>query len=214
MRKRVAWCFILSLLGVLALGRAAQAAAGQVLILGSTVSGGASSSEAAAVTAAGKTPVVVTNAAWAAMSAAAFAEYDAIVLGDATCSTDQALIAAAVANKLSWGSSVDGNVIIIGSDPVFHGKTQLINQGIAFAASEASQTGAYIDLSCYYHFSPSGTPVPVLDGLNGGGFTVIGASSLPGLNDVHITATHPALAGLTDAYLSGWNNSVHEGFNT
>ena len=69
-------------------------------------------------------------------------------------------------------------MIIIGSDPRYHyysepGAEKLIDQGIAFSVDEAGKTGAYLDLSCYYHFKPSGTPVPVLDGINGGGFTVI-----------------------------------------
>jgi len=110
-------------------------------------------------------------------------------------------------------------VIIIGSDPVYHynsqpGARDLIDRGIAFAAADPAMTGAYVDLSCYYHFSGSGTSVPLLDGFAVGGFTVIGAGLLPGLNDVHIVAAHPALAGLTDADLSNWGNSVHEGFVT
>jgi hypothetical protein len=33
-------------------------------------------------------------------------------------------------------------------------------------------------------------------------------------NDAHIVATHPALAGLTDATLSNWSCSVHEAFDS
>jgi hypothetical protein len=198
----------------------ALAAPGEVLILDTTVAGGTSSLEALAAAAVGKTAVVVNGATWGSMSAGDFADYDAIVLGDPDCRSDLSLIAAAVANAEVWGPVIDGNVIIIGSDPVYHanrsspGALVLINQGIAFSVDEPGKTGAYLDLSCYYHSSPSDTPVPVLDGINGGGFSVIGASSLPGLNDVHIVAEHPALVGLTDADLSNWINSVHEGFNT
>jgi hypothetical protein len=42
----------------------------------------------------------------------------------------------------------------------------------------------------------------------------VGGANLPGLNNVHIVATHPALAGLTDTDLSNWGNSVHEAFTT
>jgi hypothetical protein len=160
--------------------------------------------------------VIVTQAQWGAMTAAQFASYDGIILGDPTCSTNVGLVAAAVATANVWGPVIDGNVIIIGSDPVYHwylsGAQKLVNQGIDFSLAEAGKTGAYIDLSCYYHFATSGTPVPVLDGLNGGGFTVIGGSYMPGLNDVRIVAAHPALAGLTNADLSNWGNSVHEAF--
>lgn len=193
----------------------AQAAPGEVLILGSTVTGGAGSREALAATALGRTPVVVSDAVWSALTTAEFADYDAIVIGDPTCTTSQN--ATANASATTWGPAIDGNVIIIGSDPVYHagsrpGAQTLIEQGMAFAVDEAGATGGYLDLSCHFHFQASGTPVPMLDGINGGGFTVIGASFLPGLNNVHIVATHPALAGLTDADLSNWGNSVHEGF--
>lgn len=201
-------------------GGTARAASGEVLILSTTITGDATTSrEGQAISAAGKTPVVVDPTVWSTMTAAQFASYDAIVLGDPTCSIDESIMSAAMANASVWGTILDGNVIIIGSDPVYHfnsevGAQKLVNQGIAFAVDEPGKTGAYLDLSCYYHFSGSGTPVPVLDGINGGGFTVIGASNLPGLNDVHIVATHPSLAGLTDADLSNWGNSVHEGFET
>ncbi len=207
--------FAATFTGTVLVDRTAQAAPGEVVILDSTVSGGSSSPEANAAALVGKTAVVVNAATWASMTAADFADYDAVVLGDPTCTTNAATIAAAAANASTWAGAVDGNVIIIGSDPVYHrssraGAARLIEQGMAFAVDEAGKTGAYLDLSCLYHTSPSGTPVPVLDGF--GSFVAIGASSLPGLNDVHIVATHPALVGLTDADLSNWGNSVHEGF--
>ena len=192
-------------------------------MLNSTLTGGINSLEAQAVVAAGKTPVIVDGATWSSMTASQFASYDAIVLGDPTCQTciecyDQP----AIDTTLIWGSILSGNVIIIGSDPVFHstygpyyGPQKLITQGVAFAlAGNPGTTGAYIDLSCYYHLSGANTPVPLLDGVSGGGFTVIGGGVLPGLNDVHIVASHPALTGLNDSDLSNWYNSVHEAFNT
>src|SRR5687767_2086980 len=191
---------------------------GEVLILSTTVSGGLSSPEAQAVVTAGKTPVIVSGAQWSAMTAAQFADYDALILGDPACTTSGSAFAAAESTATIWGGILDGNIIIIGTDPTFHQSqgqaAQLIRQGVAFAVAEPGKTGAYLTLSCLHHFSPPGTPVHFLDGINGGGFTVIGASLLPGLNNAHIVASHPALAGLTDAGLSNWGNSVHEGFNT
>src|SRR5438132_7479352 len=107
------------------------AAANQVLILASTVSGGSTSSEAAEVTAKGFVPVLVDDATWGAMTTSQFASYKAIVIGDPTCS--ETIPAAAVANTSTWGAAVTGNTLIIGTDPVFHGKTQFVNQGIDFA---------------------------------------------------------------------------------
>lgn len=195
-------------------------APGEVLILGTTIIDGMSSFEAQAILAAGKVPVIVDEATWSGMTAAEFASYDGIVLGDPRCELGEAAVAVAMANAAVWGPVIDGNLIIIGSDPVYHstygpftGPQKLITQGIAFALAEPGKTGGYLDLSCYYHSSPSGTPVPFLDGIEGGGFTVIGGSYIS-LNNVHITATHPALTGLTDADLSNWGNSVHEAFVT
>lgn len=52
---------------------------GQVLILGSTVTGGAGSIEAQEVTARGLTPVVVDDATWSGLSTADFASYRALL---------------------------------------------------------------------------------------------------------------------------------------
>lgn len=51
---------------------------------------------------------------------------------------------------------------------------------------------------------------PVLDPF--GSFTVVGQGGCPA--DSHIVARHPALTGLTDADLSNWGCSTHEGFVT
>jgi len=194
------------------------AASGEVLILETTVSGGAGSIEAAKVTLIGKTPVVVDEATWAGMSTSDFASYDAIVLGDPTCTIGVGPISPAEANKAVWSAAITGNVVIIGTDPVFHSGSQpgaqtLIEKGINFAANEAGQTGLYCCLSCYYVEASEGTPLPLLDNISGGGFTVVGQGDVCPA-DSHIVAEHPALAGLTDADLSNWGCSTHEGFVT
>src|SRR5205085_12558488 len=73
------------------------------------------------------------------------------------------------------------------------------------------KTGAFISLSCYYHGTAANTPVPLLDGLGAGPFTVTGVGCF---NDAHIVATSDALTGLTDATLSNWSCSVHEAFDS
>lgn len=187
----------------------AGAAAGEVLILAETVTGGAGSTLAQKFVAAGKTPVVVDSATWSGMTAAEFDAYDAIVLGDPTCASTPP--AAAEANAATWSSVVDGNVVIIGTDETFHqtqGGAALMEKAAAFTVAEAGTTGAYISLSCYYHGTAANTPIPMLAGL--GTFTATGVACH---NDAHIVATHPALSGLTDADLSNWSCSVHEGFD-
>lgn len=204
-----------AILGVAPLAGAAPAPdANSVLILDTTVTGGASSVEAVQATSLGLTPVVVDAATWAAMTTAEFASYRALILGDATCNGDVGALLPAETNRAVWSPAVTGNIITIGSDPVFHagsipGALNLINKSIAYAAADAT-TGAAIGLSCYYYSAAAGTPVPVLDQF--GSFSVVGQGGCP--NASHIIATHPALVGLTDADLSNWGCSTHEGFDS
>ncbi len=213
-RRRFAMFIALtSLLMVLPLTSSipAGAAPGEVLILDSTVTGGAGSTLAQKFVLAGKTPVIVNAATWSAMTAADFDSYDAIVLGDPSCGS-LGPEAPATANAAVWSSVVDGNVVVIGTDETYHqsqGGAQLTEKAAAFTVAEAGKTGAYISLSCYYHGTAPGTPVPLLSGF--GSFTAIGVGCS---NDAHIVATHPALTGLTDANLSNWSCSVHEAFDS
>lgn len=179
-----------------------------VLILGTT-----EGDMANIATSVGLTSRVVTEAEWGAMTTADFAKYKALVLGDPYCSgPGTSSIAAAIANKNTWGAAINGNVILIGTDERYHGgSTQgepLAKGGLKFAADAAGKTGMYISLSCYYHDTAAKTPVSVLDPF--GSFTVQGVGCF---NDAHIVATHPALAGITDATLSDWSCSVHEAFD-
>ena len=181
----------------------------KVLILAATVTGGTSSVEAVAARNLGYTVEVVSDATWAAKSSADFAGYRAIILGDATCSSSLSLISAASKSRAIWGPVVDGNVIIVGTDPVYHYKDQVTKNAVQFAAAQEGRTGAYINLSCYYHDADPRTPVPVLEPF--GAFTVTGVGCY---DDAHMVASHPALTGLTDTLLSKWACSVHEAFDS
>ncbi|MCY1081243.1 kelch repeat-containing protein [Archangium lansingense] len=181
----------------------------KVLILGSSVTGGDNSVEAVSARSLGYAVDVVSNSAWAAMSSADFAGYRAIILGDSTCGGSLSLISAASKSRSIWGPVVDGNVIIVGTDPVYHYKDQVTKNAVGFAAAQEGKTGAYINLSCYYHDTDPSTPVPVLEPF--GTFTVTGVGCY---DDAHIVATHAALSGLTDTLLSKWNCSVHEAFDS
>lgn len=79
-----------------------------------------------------------------------------------------------------------------------------------FALNKVGKTGAYISLSCYYYNATPGTPVPLLNGAFGAGFTVRATGS----DTIHVTASSPVLAGLTDASLSNWGASTHEAFDS
>lgn len=186
----------------------------KVLILGSTVTDGSSSDEAVAARALGYTVEVASDFGWRSKTAADFATYRAIILGDATC-TGLGAAQAALDTRAIWGPVVTGNVILVGTDPVFHttygpgaGPAAVTNNAVKFAAADADKTGAYISLSCYYHDTSAHTPVPLLSTF--GAFTLTGVGCY---NDAHIVATHPALSGLTDSGLSNWSCSVHEAFD-
>ncbi|HXV33863.1 MAG TPA: hypothetical protein VD769_07620 [Gaiellaceae bacterium] len=193
---------------------AGAASAGPVLVLGPTVTGGMASDEALAAIAAGHTVEIADNTQWAAKTAAEFDAYDALIMGDPTCAGaggSAPNIAAAEANRTTWSPLIDGNIVIIGTDEVFHrsqGGLQLTNSAVAFAGAAAGKTGLMISLSCYYHDLSGVThSIPVLDQF--GTFTSVGVDCY---NDAHIVATHPALGALTDANLSNWSCSVHNAF--
>jgi cysteine-rich repeat protein len=185
-----------------------------VLILDSTVTGGMVSLESMKAIALGFNVELANSTTWASKTTADFASYKAIILGDPTCVDDPSPLVAAEANRTTWSAAITGNKVFVGTDPAYHapdtpGAATLTEKAIAFAAN-APTTGAYIALSCYYGEASSGTPVPVLDQF--GTFTVVGPGGCP--NASHIIAVHPALAGLTDADLSNWLCSTHEGFVT
>lgn len=181
--------------------------ANSVLVLSSVDGGGAYSAAAAA---AGFTVVAATDAQWTARSTADFATFRALIIGDPTCGDVPP--AAAEGNAATWSAAVNGPKLIIGSDEHFHfgsGGSTLINSGIGYVTSGGpTQTGAYISLSCYYD-SAAPSSVPLLAGF--GSFTASGTGG-GCFDDSHLVASHPALAGSTDATLSNWSCSVHEIF--
>ena len=160
----------------------------------------------------GFTVDIVDDATWAAMTTDDFAAYEAIILGDPSCSNESA-VQAAVDNAAVWAAAVDGNEILIGTDPNVHltagadgdGGQALIEAGINFALNGSGDTGLFLTLSCYGGTEPG--PEPLLAGL---GTFVTRDTACD--DDIHIVASHPAIAGLTDAKLQSWGCSTHEGF--
>jgi cysteine-rich repeat protein len=191
---------------VLALGggtaHAAQAPDGNsVLVLGSTVRKAASNVEVVEAAAAGYTVVVASDTEWAAMTAAEFATYRAIVLGDGMCLGSSSL-AAAVANRDVWGSAVTGNVIAIGTHPGSSARVRpdaktFVRDALSFAGG-AQSTGAYVTLGCYMSSQP--TEVSVLEPF--GKFSVVRQDGCS--REVQVVATDPALSNVKNANMSGW----------
>lgn len=201
--------------------------AADLLVLGSSVTGGESSAEALVAASLGYTVDVVDDATWSSLTAADFAAYKALIIGDPRCESGTAdpttgavpRLAAAEANADEWAAAVTGNVIVIGGDPSYHfwsvpadKATKLMTTSIAFAAAEPTKTGAYVTLSCYYQaVSPSApAPVRVLSGFGHFESSGPGATMDTGI----IVASHPAMDGLTNEDVSNWVNTVHEVFTS
>ncbi|KAI9640172.1 hypothetical protein NHQ30_011409 [Ciborinia camelliae] len=174
---------------------------------------------AQATSALGFTTKVVSEAEWKTMTTADFAAFKAIVISDPDCSTSPSDVQFLTDTKDTWGPAVQGNIVIIGTDPTYHfaaqpGAQVLIDNSIQFAAAAkslagAQQTGLYYALSCYYNNVDSAT-VESLSYF--GEFTVRG--NLACYNKAHIVASSPALGTLDDVALSSWSCSVHEAFSS
>jgi endoglucanase len=203
----------------------ARASNGTVLILDSSVSNGLGSDEAQAATNLGFTVNVVDAATWTSMTTADFSTYAAIILGDPTCSgSPSTSVGAAEANASTWGAAVNGNVSIVGTDPVFHHMFGLNNSGslkvttdaVAYALARPGTTGAYISLSCYYEGAESSVAPPVLSGLAGGGFSVHGYIDCwdSGYVETDVATASVSWTDLTDKDLRTWGCSIHETFDS
>jgi len=202
----------------------------RVLIINETVTGGGSSLEAAAAAAAipGCAVDIVPAASWYGIPASGtggptgfgFDQYRAIIVGDPQCQDNAAYVSgltALNATKALWTPACTGNAIILGIDNAYHGPKEIgaaktLDRGIAFAVNDPTKTGFYYAMSCFYDMTLMPTNVPHLSGF--GLFKVHGYGSC--FNDAHIVATHPiftTVPALSDAELSNWMCSTHEGFS-
>jgi hypothetical protein len=154
-----------------------------------------------------------------------FDQYRAIVIGDPACNTSTpgylAALTALNATKTLWTPAAAGNVILLGVDNVFHaygtnGPAKTINRGVAFAVNDPTKTGFYYALSCYYDYTAPATNATLVPHLTGFGTFLTRNYPEFCFNDAHIVATHPVFTTvppLTDAELSNWSCSTHEGFD-
>ena len=207
----------------------------RVLILDETIVGGAGSWEALAAQAAipGCAVDIVSAANWYGIPGTGlggptgfgFDSYRALIIGDPGCNTDTpgylAALTALNATKTTWTPTVAGNVILEGVDNVYHafgtnGPAKTINRGIAFAVNDPTRTGFYYALSCYYDYTAPATNATLVPHLTGFGTFLVRNYPNTCFNDAHIVATHPIFTApppLTDAELSNWGCSTHEGFD-
>jgi hypothetical protein len=138
---------------------------------------------------AGFTVTVVEGSEWEAMTAAQFAHYQLLIVGDPICSSTAI---SAIRSATTWAPVVMGtsglnplvgNRAVVGTDPEFHylegsggaqptnaaepttgGAEHLEQDSIAYAGGVAGATGVYFDTSCYDpNPTPEGEP-PVKEG--------------------------------------------------
>lgn len=203
----------------------------KALVLSSSVSGGASSAEAVAATAAGFTVTLVSDATWNSMTAAQFADYQLVIVGDPTCGN---LPAAVGANKVNLsdavmaragGNTKVGNRIVIGTDPRFHltggttgnGGRKLIETGIAFAGVQEGATGLYLTTTCAdpdYNGNGRRDGVELLGLLTSTTDNWTQSASPPCGGSVSLISNAAQFSTLTTAHLQGWSCSVHQTYPT
>jgi hypothetical protein len=216
------------------LAPAANAETGKkALILGSSVTGGTSSIEAQEATSLGFAVTVATDIQWGGMTAAQFADYQLLIVGDPTCGDLSPVVsqnAAAVANAVMavggvGGNTHAGNRILIGTDPVFHTTVgarpdarTLIHDGIDFAGVQEGATGLYLDFSCVDpDYDANGTPDGVQKLLP---LLTIATSNWtedqgpPCGGAVSLISNAAQFASLHTSNVQGWGCSVHESFPT
>ncbi len=240
----MATLLVLSTLGMTAGRAAADSSSPRALILGPTVDPGTGSGgkslEQVEAESFGFVVDVLPN--WDGLTAADFARYQVLILGDpkgpnATGPTSPAVYADAVSTENVWAPVVmgsGGGKVVIGTDPSDHvvgssattvkGTGDLERYLIAVAGAKPGATGVYIDLSDAYG-AASGAPVPLLDGLSTHGphqFAATGATGptpcVDGVATVGIL--NPYLPWRffqplgADTELSNWRCSVHEWFTS
>ena len=146
---------------------------------------------------AGYTVTVVTGPEWEALTAAQFAQYQLLIVGDPQCDETAT---SAISSVGTWApvvmgtsglNSLVGNRVVVGTDPEFHyadggggaqptnpaepttgGAEHLEQDGITYAGGVSGATGVYFDTSCS---DPNATPEtePISESVPGGDLSVL-----------------------------------------
>ncbi len=204
----------------------ASASTRTALVDASTVSGGSSSKEATDATAAGFAVTVVSDATWATMTAAQFASYGLLIVGDPGCGllppgvTSSASVWGPVVMGHAGGRTQAGNRVLIGTDPVFHAAyghpnaAVLISTGIAYAGAQPGTTGMYFDDSCAAEGGQQSQTLSSINALTAypGHWSI--DTTPPCGGNVSLIASVPQFSALSTSDLAGWSCSVHESFPT
>ena len=198
-------------------------------------SSNAISLEQFAAQAAGYSVSVVSGAEWDAMTAAQFAQYQLLIVGDPDCTYTPD---SATSNFSTWAPVVMGksglnplvgNRVVVGTDPEFHyarggggatptdssdpttaGAEHLVQSGITYAGGVSGATGVYFDTSCY----DAGSDLSLLNALSSAGSGFTEDTSVPCGGSVQLIASNPSFASLADSDIQGWGCSDHLTFPT
>ncbi len=195
----------------------ANAETGQkALVLTSSVSGGSDSHEAQWAEELGFTVTMASDAEWAAMTAATFADHQLVVIGDPTCGSVSSVVgtnATALSDAVmarAGGNTKVGNRVLVGTDPVFHyfqGGQKLLEAGIAFAGVVDGATNLYLTTSCGVSAGIASTLLPQLTVDPTPGWTESSAPPCGGA--VSLISNAAQFSTVTSADLQGWGCSVH-----
>jgi hypothetical protein len=176
--------------------------------------GPATDSEVTYATDAGHVVTIWDDSTWQAATAGDFAPFDAILVGDDNCG-DPTDPSGVWQNSSLWGPLVTGNVLMHGHDDHFPddsaNRYDLLTANCADFASSGAGLGLCISIQCAREEERP-------EAVEGGSFS--GTLTIPGLGDFELDDEsgddidivfpgHPAMAGLTDADLDCWGNSVH-----
>ncbi|MCP4805959.1 MAG: hypothetical protein GY884_11505, partial [Proteobacteria bacterium] len=152
----------------------------------------------------GHTVTVLDADEWAATTATEFATYDAILVGDASCSGPSSDdLSTLYDTRDVWGPVLTGNVVVSGTDPVCHyqygysGAWDFFVNATEWSAA-AGTTGAYLSGD----WGRRG--LDYLEPL--GAFS---SASYNGDDVVLIDSSHPIVDGLTESDIEGWSNTFH-----
>jgi Ca2+-binding RTX toxin-like protein len=186
--------------------------------------GGANSVEAQRAAANGFTVTSVSDATWASMTKAQFADYQLIIVADvdsappaAVSQNAQALADAVMDNGTA--NTKAGNRILIGTDPVAHGGTELQQTGTDFAGVQEGTTGLYLAISnTDPDYDSNGQPdvleklLPLLSIDSTPNWT---ANTVPPCGgSASLISNANQFSSLSSSDLQGWNCSVHVSYPT
>jgi uncharacterized protein (TIGR03382 family) len=181
----------------------------KVLILDSSVSGGLNSREAQAVRTYSPTTRidVLKPEEWRLLTAVQFMEYRTIIIGDAGCQSGEAAFQAAIDTRRLWGAIIDGDVVIVSTNPASNITPRLVDNAIRVALDSAQfRTGMYISLGCAYQNAPPSTVVTLLEPF--GHFKVQGVPNCGTAGHFFRMFPTTLSRGITDGQLPGAGGCV------